>query len=99
MIEAWHFVGDTLRDGRPIAPVGGQLWPLTTPVAAPAQREPLSDEQIAPLSGVDADVWLTNRARILDAIDRAGFVLVSNRRLFWLHPKKQIDAAHGGGNE
>lgn len=54
------------------------------PAPAVPQAEPIADS--------DADYWLRNRQAILDAIERAGFVLMSNASGFWLHPRGTTDA-------
>lgn len=54
------------------------------PAPAVPQAEPIADS--------DADYWLRNRRPILDAIERAGFVLMSNASGFWLHPRGTTDA-------
>jgi hypothetical protein len=50
------------------------------------------DVQVEPIADSDADYWLRNRQAILDAIERAGFMLMSNASGFWLHPRGKIDA-------
>ncbi len=57
------------------------------PIAAP-QAEP------KPLSAVDADYWARHRQAILDAIERAGFVLMSNANRFWLRPAPAAPKEH-----
>lgn len=42
------------------------------------------DDTLYQLSKHDAEYWLLNRAAILDAIEAAGFKLVSNQSGFWL---------------
>ena len=59
-------------------------WLRDGPPAAAPQAEPIADS--------DADYWLRNRQAILDAIERAGFVLMSNASGFWLHPRGTTDA-------
>lgn len=53
-------------------------------LSAAPQAEPIADS--------DADYWLRNRQAILDAIERAGFMLMSNASGFWLHPRGTTDA-------
>lgn len=61
-------------------------WYSAMIAAAPAapQAESMADS--------DADYWLRNRQAILDAIERAGFMLMSNASGFWLHPRGTTDA-------
>ncbi len=55
----------------------------TAPMPAAPQAEPIADS--------DADYWLRHRQAILDAIERAGFVLMSDANRFWLHHKGECD--------
>ena len=48
--------------------------------------------QAEPMADSDADYWLRNRQPILDAIERAGFMLMSNASGFWLHPRGATEA-------
>ncbi len=64
-------------------------WYSAMIAAAPAAP------QAAPMADSDADYWLRNRQSILDGIERAGFMLMSNASGFWLHPRGKTDAQAG----
>lgn len=68
-----HAQADSAKIGAAITALRAELD------ATAAQAEP-------PLSKLDADYWLTNRAAIIDAIERAGFRIMSNAGGFWLQP-------------
>ena len=42
-------------------------------------------ENESEITKAEADYWVRHRREILDAIARAGFVLMSDSRGFWLH--------------
>lgn len=45
---------------------------------------PLQADAKVPLSKTDAEYWLNSRSQIIDAVEKAGFKLMSNKDGFWL---------------